>query len=157
MQRHLPSVIALLAPYVNSYRRYVRDFAAPINLEWGRDNRTTGLRVPVSDAARAGSRTACRGWTATPISASPPRSPAAIWGWSIRSTRRRPSPAMPMPAATTSRRGSTARWSSSVPTRHRGRSRAGVLPVYTAVKSLEYSEFLQVISPWEREHLLMNV
>jgi glutamine synthetase len=51
MQRHLPSVIALLAPYVNSYRRYVRDFAAPINLEWGRDNRTTGLRVPVSDAA----------------------------------------------------------------------------------------------------------
>jgi glutamine synthetase len=29
--------------------------------------------------------------------------------------------------------------------------------VYTAVKSLEYNEFLQVISPWEREHLLMNV
>ncbi|MEM8851938.1 MAG: glutamine synthetase family protein, partial [Pseudomonadota bacterium] len=49
MQKHLPSVIALLAPYVNSYRRYVRDFAAPINLEWGRDNRTTGLRVPVSE------------------------------------------------------------------------------------------------------------
>ena len=29
LQRHMPSVIALLAPYVNSYRRYVRDFAAP--------------------------------------------------------------------------------------------------------------------------------
>jgi hypothetical protein len=28
--------------------------------------------------------------------------------------------------------------------------------VYTAVKSLEYSEFLQVISPWEREHLLLS-
>ena len=41
-------MIALLAPYVNSYRRYVPDFAAPINLEWGRDNRTTGLRVPIS-------------------------------------------------------------------------------------------------------------
>ena len=40
--------VALLAPYVNSYRRYVPDFAAPINLEWGRDNRTTGLRVPIS-------------------------------------------------------------------------------------------------------------
>jgi glutamine synthetase len=25
------------------------DFAAPINLEWGRDNRTTGIRVPISD------------------------------------------------------------------------------------------------------------
>ncbi len=32
MQRHLPAAIALLAPYVNSYRRYVPDFAAPINL-----------------------------------------------------------------------------------------------------------------------------
>jgi hypothetical protein len=48
MQNHLPAAVALLAPYVNSYRRYVPDFAAPINLEWGRDNRTTGLRVPIS-------------------------------------------------------------------------------------------------------------
>ncbi|WP_295048157.1 glutamine synthetase family protein, partial [uncultured Paracoccus sp.] len=48
MQKHLPAAVALLAPYVNSYRRYVPDFAAPINLEWGRDNRTTGLRVPIS-------------------------------------------------------------------------------------------------------------
>ncbi|HRO16500.1 MAG TPA: glutamine synthetase family protein, partial [Paracoccus sp. (in: a-proteobacteria)] len=32
MQTHLPAAVALLAPYVNSYRRYVPDFAAPINL-----------------------------------------------------------------------------------------------------------------------------
>lgn len=35
LQNHLASTIAIHAPYVNSYRRYVRDFAAPINLEWG--------------------------------------------------------------------------------------------------------------------------
>ena len=29
--------------------------------------------------------------------------------------------------------------------------------LYDAVKEQEYSAFLQVISPWEREHLLMNV
>ena len=29
--------------------------------------------------------------------------------------------------------------------------------VYAAVKAAEYGEFLQVISPWEREHLLLNV
>lgn len=29
--------------------------------------------------------------------------------------------------------------------------------VYSIVKRAEYEEFLQVISPWEREHLLMNV
>ena len=51
MQKHLGAAVALFAPYVNSYRRYVPDFAAPINLEWGRDNRTTGIRVPISSAA----------------------------------------------------------------------------------------------------------
>jgi glutamine synthetase len=29
--------------------------------------------------------------------------------------------------------------------------------VYSIVKMAEYDEFLQVISPWEREHLLLNV
>ena len=29
--------------------------------------------------------------------------------------------------------------------------------VYSIVKDAEYDEFLMVISPWEREHLLMNV
>jgi glutamine synthetase len=29
--------------------------------------------------------------------------------------------------------------------------------VYETVKRTEYAEFLQVISPWEREHLLLNV
>ncbi|WP_370210447.1 glutamine synthetase family protein, partial [Roseovarius sp.] len=48
MQKHLPAAIAVLAPYVKSYRRYVKDHAAPINLAWARDNRTTGLRIPIS-------------------------------------------------------------------------------------------------------------
>jgi glutamine synthetase len=29
--------------------------------------------------------------------------------------------------------------------------------VYDSVKRNEYKEFQQVISPWEREHLLLNV
>jgi len=48
LQEHMPSAIAVIAPYVNSYRRYVPDSAAPVNLEWGRDNRTTGIRIPIS-------------------------------------------------------------------------------------------------------------
>ena len=38
-----------MAPNVNSYRRYIANHSAPINLEWARDNRTTGLRIPVSE------------------------------------------------------------------------------------------------------------
>ncbi|WP_244530545.1 glutamine synthetase family protein [Salaquimonas pukyongi] len=47
-QHYLISVISLLAPYVNSYRRLVPGVSAPINLEWGCDNRSTGLRIPTS-------------------------------------------------------------------------------------------------------------
>ena len=51
MQRHMPTVVCMFAPYVNSYRRFVPGGAAPINLEWGPDNRTTGIRVPISGPA----------------------------------------------------------------------------------------------------------
>src|SRR5215217_4474688 len=48
LQRYMPSAMAIIAPYVNSYRRIVRHTAAPINLQWGIDNRTVGFRVPES-------------------------------------------------------------------------------------------------------------
>jgi glutamine synthetase len=31
------------------------------------------------------------------------------------------------------------------------------IDVYAAVKELEHQEFMTVISPWEREHLLLHV
>ena len=59
LQKYLPAAMSLFAPNVNSYRRITRFHSAPINVQWGYDNRTAGLRVPVSDAARrAASRTA---------------------------------------------------------------------------------------------------
>ena len=49
-QRYLPEALPLIAPYVNSYRRYLDDeSSAPTNLAWGYDNRATGLRVPNSE------------------------------------------------------------------------------------------------------------
>jgi len=34
---------------------------------------------------------------------------------------------------------------------------SGFITVYTEVKEIEYAEFMKVISPWEREHLLLHV
>ena len=48
LQTYIPESILFNAPYVNSYRRFTRWQNAPINLHWGYDNRTTGLRVPSS-------------------------------------------------------------------------------------------------------------
>ncbi len=49
LQAYLSPAFALMAPHVNSYRRFVAGLSAPINLAWGYDNRTAGLRVPYSD------------------------------------------------------------------------------------------------------------
>lgn len=57
LQEYVPRGLALLAPNVNSYRRLLPDVSntsAPINTEWGYDNRTVGLRVPRS--GRSGMR-----------------------------------------------------------------------------------------------------
>ena len=49
LQKYMPAAVALVAPYVNSYRRIVKHSAAPVNVQWGHDNRTVGFRVPFSD------------------------------------------------------------------------------------------------------------
>ena len=48
-QHYLPQALPLIAPYVNSYRRFLdEESSAPTNFAWGYDNRATGLRVPNS-------------------------------------------------------------------------------------------------------------
>lgn len=50
LQVYGPALMLMFAPNVNSYRRYVAGSQAPTNLQWGYDNRTTGLRIPASTA-----------------------------------------------------------------------------------------------------------
>ena len=158
MQRHLPEVIALLAPYVNSYRRYVPDFAAPINLEWGRDNRTTGLRVPVSDPAARRIENRIAGMDVNPYLAI---AASLACGYLGLVEAVDPAPqftgdaydsdeAIPRDLATALDlfEGATAIHEVLHPR---------FASIYAAVKRMEYGAFLQVISPWEREHLLLNV
>ena len=46
LQHYLPRAFALISPTINSYKRFVPNLSAPMNLEWGYDNRTTGFRIP---------------------------------------------------------------------------------------------------------------
>jgi glutamine synthetase len=43
--RHLPDLMVLYAPTVNSYKRFRAGSWAPTSLAWSRDNRTAGFRV----------------------------------------------------------------------------------------------------------------
>ena len=51
MQALMPGSMALFAPSLNSYRRFQPDMFAPVNRRWGVNNRSTGLRIPMSPGA----------------------------------------------------------------------------------------------------------
>lgn len=45
---HITAVTALTNPTVNSYKRLVPGFEAPVNIAWGRKNRSTLIRIPAT-------------------------------------------------------------------------------------------------------------
>ncbi len=51
MQALMPASMALFAPSINSYRRFQPDMFAPVNRRWGVNNRSAGLRIPMSPGA----------------------------------------------------------------------------------------------------------
>src|ERR1700719_565227 len=48
----LPEFLALYAPVINSYKRYVEGTWAPLNTTWGMDNRTCSIRI-INNGKRA--------------------------------------------------------------------------------------------------------
>ncbi len=158
LQNYLPSAIAMIAPYVNSYRRYVPDHSAPVNLEWGRDNRTTGLRVPIAppEARRIENRLA--GMDCNPylgIAASLACGYLGLKDGTEPRAELRGNAYDAEDALPRTLRDALLRFEASS-------EMAEILTpafcsVYAAVKWSEQDEFFQVISPWEREHLLVNV
>ncbi len=158
LQRHLPAAVALIAPYVNSYRRYVPDFAAPINLEWGYDNRTTGLRVPISSPASRRVENRLAGMDCNPYLGIAASLACGYLGLKEKLQPReecRTNAYMDEDELPRTLGGALDLFEDSEPLHE-------ILgpefcKIYAAVKRDEYAEFLQVISPWEREHLLLNV
>ncbi len=158
LQTYTPAAIAVLAPYVNSYRRYVKDHAAPINLAWGRDNRTTGIRIPLSgpDSRRVENRLAG-------MDCNPYLGIAASLACGYLGLMNEKWPSKPLKkdayegdADIPQVLGQALQMFEEATELHTILGEE-FCRVYSIVKRSEYEEFLQVISPWEREHLLLNV
>ncbi len=160
LQKYIPHVMALFAPYVNSYRRLVSNTAAPTNVEWGADNRTVGIRVPFSNPENRRMENRVIGADANPYVALAASLACGYLGMVNKIT---PLPemktnayvapnAIPLPQSLSE----SVRALDDVPELEAilGKRFCGI---YKAVKMSEYAEFMKVISPWEREHLLLHV
>ena len=158
LQEYMPNAIAMMAPYVNSYRRYVPDEAAPVNLEWGRDNRTTGIRIPISDPAARRIENRLPGMDCNPYLCIAASLACGYLGMKneVRPDKRWRGEASDSEAEIAGTLSEALDLFDEAPELHEVLG-TDFARVYSIVKRAELGEFLQVISPWEREHLLLNV
>lgn len=158
LQKYLPAAMSLFAPNVNSYRRVTRYNSAPINVQWGYDNRTAGLRVPGSSPENRRVENRLGGADANPYLAIAGSLACGYLGMvdALKPTEPITGSAYDMPfglprtlaEALALLRDCTA-LNEVIGERF--------VQAYAAVKEAEYDAYLQVISAWEREHLLLNV
>ncbi len=158
LQKYLPATMPLFAPNVNSYRRITRYYASPINTHWGFDNRTVGLRVPLAPAEATRVENRVPGSDTNPYLAIAASLAAGYLGMEEKLE-----PTKPLESSAHERAITLPRDMHSALKLMRRcapvRRLLGeeFIQVYNAVKELEYETFFQVISSWEREHLLLNV
>ena len=158
LQQLMPQAMALMLPYVNSYRRIVREMSAPINFHWGFDNRTTGFRIPDNhpNSMRVENRLASA--DVNPYLAI---ATSLACGYVGMKKGLKPTEAMTGSAYEEPMQLSR-HWYDSLQRLAESDDLREILgdrfiDVYVAVKEVEFDDFLNVISPWEREHLLLKV
>lgn len=158
LQKYTPYVMSFFAPNVNSYRRFTREVSAPINLHWGFDNRTTGLRVPDANPKNYRIENRFPGADVNPY-----LSIAATLACGYLGMKNQIEPSAAY-------QGNAYEEELALP-RTLEEALRGLqedrdifelfgekfIQLYTSIKLVEYEEFNHVISSWEREHLLLNV
>jgi len=158
LQTFGPELMLMFAPNVNAYRRYVSGSQAPTNMEWGYDNRTTGLRVPASApvARRVENRVA--GADANPYLAIAASLAAGLAGLQQQISASAPLATNGYDAAHGLPRTMDAALEKM---QHSALARQALgddfVTGYCAVKALEYEHFLAEVSAWERRFLLPQV
>ena len=159
LQKYMPSAMAIFAPYVNSYRRLARNTAAPINIQWGNDNRTVGIRVPVAGARGAPHREPRHRRRRQSLPGAGRHAGLRLPRHQEQASSRAPSArAAPTLGEYQLPRRWARRWTCCAPSKDLARrARRGVRRRLRRGQGDRVQEFMTVIRPWEREHLLLHV
>ncbi|MFZ9396217.1 MAG: glutamine synthetase family protein [Erythrobacter sp.] len=158
LARLLPQITPMFAPNVNSFRRMRPDSAAPVNVQWGTDNRSCGLRVPISDGRNRRVENRLPGADANPYLAV---AASLICGYIGMVERMQPPKSVNGNAYNRAR--TLPRTLESALDRFnkcrvvRDYLGEDFFNVFYAIKDAELFAYQSVISSWEREHLLLRV
>ena len=158
LQTYLPDAMLLFAPYVNSYRRFVIDASAPINTHWGIENRTVAFRVPTSQNKSRRVENRIPGADTNPYLAI-----AASLACGLLGLKEKIEPEKPIAGDAFERRHNIPKYLPDALKRLKVSNELSealgneFVTLYTEIKQTEHDAYQNVISAWEREHLLLNV
>ena len=158
LQKYVPMAMAFFGPNVNSYRRLALGQVAPINVQWGYDNRTCGLRVPMDTPENMRVESRFAGSDANPYLAM-----AGTLACGLMGIREQLKPTEPLASSAQDIGFELPRSLGEALDELEGCKPlqdlmgARFVRAYVSVKRKEYETFFRVISSWEREFLLLNV
>lgn len=158
LQKYIPEALLMLAPYPNSYRRFLSYWSSPVNLEWAIDNRTVGLRVPDSEPGARRIENRIAGADVNPYLALAATLACGLLGMEegIKPTEPIKGTAYDLPFNLHRHMYAAIRAFEDSDAMRRAFGDEFVT-LYTILKHEEYREFQQIVTPWEREVLMFNV
>jgi glutamine synthetase len=154
LQKYLPDMMLMFAPSVNSFRRFIPGSQAPINLQWGVDNRTAGLRIPLAGPAARRVENRIAGADANPYLAIAASLAAGLAGIKEKIN---PSAAVEGSAYDCSHDLAPSFMAALAQMQNSTTARRilgeAFVTAYCSVKQLEYKSYLYEIGAWERRFL----
>ena len=159
LQKYTPLLMPIYAPHINSYKRLFATYGSPKNINWGIGNRSCGFRIPVSDNENSRVENRLAGSDTNPYLVFAANLASGYLGIEKKLT----------PTSET-KESLFNQDSTTLPTNfneailqfEQDKDINNIfgekfVKTLVAMRKVEYLAYMEVVSPWEREYLLLNV
>ena len=149
----------IYAPHVNSYKRLFATYGSPKNINWGIGNRSCGFRIPVSDKENLRVENRLAGSDTNPYLVFAANLASGYLGIKKK-----------LPPTSETKESLFQQESTNLPSNvnaaiHLFEEDKDLREIFgdkfvktlAAMRKVEYLAYMEVVSPWEREYLLLNV
>ena len=159
LQKYTPALMPIYAPSFNSYRRLIATWGTPTNTHWGVGNRSCGFRIPNLEKQNMRIENRIAGSDTNPYLIF-----AATLAAGYLGIKNKISPTSETKESLYEKKSTTLphTMEASIAKFEQHEEIINIfgdklVKTVAAIRRVEYEAYLDVISSWEREHLLLNV
>ena len=159
LQKYTPLLMPIYAPHVNSYKRLFATYGSPKNINWGIGNRSCGFRIPVSDKENLRVENRLSGSDTNPYLVFAANLVSGYLGIKNKLT---PSSETKDSLFQQESTNLPSNVNAAINLFEEDKDLGKILgekfvKTLAAMRKVEYLAYMEVVSPWEREYLLLNV